>query len=129
MSEPSWREVFLDGLREGLTIAEACKRAGVSRTMAYKLRGRSRAFAEAWVEAIEEGTDRLEAEAYKRALRGSDALLIFLLKARRPHIYRERYELSHTELAREHWRALERAIEDMEREAARREREAEPGKG
>lgn len=49
--------------------------------------------------AIEAGTDRLEDIARERASRpldGSDTLLIFLLKSRRPGKYREttRHEIS-----------------------------------
>jgi len=36
--------------------------------------------------------DMLEAEAYRRAFAGSDTLIIFLLKAHKPELYRERLE-------------------------------------
>ena len=37
----------------------------------------------------------LEAEAYRRAMAGSDRLMAFLLKARRPQVYRERVDVRH----------------------------------
>jgi hypothetical protein len=63
-----------------------------------------------WDEALEDAADRLEAEAFRRAVRGvdrpvvyrgervgtvhefSDALLMFLLKAARPEKYRDRFD-------------------------------------
>src|SRR6202046_5839068 len=50
---------------------------------------RWRDFAGAWDEAIECGTERLEDEAIRRALESSDTMLIFMLKARKPAVYRE----------------------------------------
>jgi hypothetical protein len=41
----------------------------------------------AWDDAIEAGTDLLEDIARRRAVAQSDLLLIFLLRARRPHVY------------------------------------------
>lgn len=61
-----------------------CLAAGISKSHAYELRQRDEDFALRWADAIEEGTERLEEEARRRAMDGSDTLLIFLLKARRP---------------------------------------------
>jgi hypothetical protein len=47
------------------------------------------AFAAAWNEAYEQGTERLELVAQERAINGSDLLLIFLLKGRGPTKYRD----------------------------------------
>jgi hypothetical protein len=52
-------------------------------------------FAAAWDEAIEEARDLLQAEAWQRALKRSDVLLIFLLKAYRPEKYGDRMSLRH----------------------------------
>ena len=46
-------------------------------------------------QAMEEAVDVLEAVARKRAIVGSDVLLIFLLKGHRPEKYRERHEVQH----------------------------------
>lgn len=50
------------------------------------------AFREAYEEAFEASTDELERAAFQRAKDRSDLLMIFLLKARRPLVYRERVE-------------------------------------
>jgi hypothetical protein len=68
----------------------------MARTTVYEWREADQDFAASWDEAIESGTDALEDEAIKRAKAGSDTLMIFLLKARRPNKYKER---THTELA------------------------------
>src|SRR5207253_2000949 len=45
----------------------------------------------------------LEAVAIKRAHDGSDVLLIFLLKARRPDVYRDNHRVEHTERRGSSW--------------------------
>ena len=87
---------FLRALSNGATVKEASTEAGVSRNTAYTRRRLDEDFAAAWAEAVEVGTERLEAAAYRRAIDGSDVLMIFLLKSRRPEIYRERREILHT---------------------------------
>ena len=47
-------------------------------------------------EAMEEAIEVLEAAARRRAINGSDTLLIFLLKSLRPERYRERHQIEHT---------------------------------
>lgn len=92
----------LDKLREGYTPKEAAAHAGISRTTMFEWRRDDPEFAAAWVEAMEEGTDRIEAEAFRRAVEGvsrpvfqcgeevgrvqeySDTLLTLLIKGRRP---------------------------------------------
>jgi len=103
------RDRFLRALALGSTVSNAAATAGISRRRVYELREDDAEFAAAWASAIEEGTDLLEDEATRRAYRGvdtpciyrgkigdtyrtySDTLLIFLLKARRPEKYRERF--------------------------------------
>jgi hypothetical protein len=58
----------------------------------YKHRGNSEAFAGAWDDAVETGTDELEDEAFRRAKEDSDTLLIFMLKARRPGVRQGAYD-------------------------------------
>ncbi len=52
-------------------------------------------FAEAWQEIIARNTEILEQIAVRRAAEGSDQLLMFLLRARKPHMYVERHQLHH----------------------------------
>lgn len=104
---PERCERFLTALRKGLTISDAAQSAGAHRASFYERRSADPKFRSAWEDALEEGTDVLEAEAFRRAVKGverpifqggkqvgtvrerSDRLLEFLLKARRP-AYRER---------------------------------------
>ncbi|MBX9745474.1 MAG: hypothetical protein K2X34_01135 [Hyphomonadaceae bacterium] len=94
-------------------MTAAAAQARISRQALYTWRRTDPKFAHDWDEAIEAGTDLLERAALKRAVEGvkkpvfqggekvgevteySDTLLIFLLKARRPAKYRERYEVKH----------------------------------
>src|SRR3954451_22204722 len=86
----NWQPAFLEALEKGHTVAGACKAANVGRTTAYQARQRDEAFAVAWRDVEEHAIEVLEAEAYQRAMNGSDKLLMFLLRARRPEKYRDR---------------------------------------
>jgi transposase-like protein len=84
---PEKRAKILADLTEGASISRAAQAAGVPRSTLYLWRRTDKVFAEAMAEALETGTDLLEDEALRRAKEYSDALLIFLLKARRPYKY------------------------------------------
>ncbi len=102
-----WKARFLLALSEGLPILAAAKLAGVSSNAPAAERRRDPEFAAAWLQAAAIGTERLEEEAARRAYHGtlepvyhkgqicgytrkySDVLLIFLLKARKPEMYRD----------------------------------------
>ena len=85
------RAKFLASLEEGNSIARAARDAGVGPSTAYEWRTAEPEFAKAWDDAVETGTDGLEDEAIKRAKNGSDTLLIFMLKGRRPEKFKERF--------------------------------------
>lgn len=85
-------ERFLEALRETGIVREACKKSRVGRTTVYEHLKDGGAFKQAFDEAIAESTECLEEVAVHRAKDGSDLLLIFLLKSRRPDIYRDRVE-------------------------------------
>lgn len=91
-----WAPIFLKTLAETANVRAACNAAGIARKTAYQHRNRSEVFAAKWDEALDEACDILEAAARERALTMSDTLLIFLLKAHRPALYREtsRHELA-----------------------------------
>jgi hypothetical protein len=99
---------FLEALAAGWAVRHAAKLAGHGFQRWYELRDEDEDFAAAWAEAIEQGTQRLEDEALRRAVDGYDeetfngegelvrrvrrydgALLQTLLKGRRPDVYRE----------------------------------------
>jgi hypothetical protein len=95
-----------------VTLAARAVKAG--RKTLYDWREADAAFAQAWDEAQAEYDDLLEFEADRRATKGvkkpllykgsvvahvreySDALLMFRLRARRPDVYRERTDTTHT---------------------------------
>lgn len=82
-------QAILDALRAGDAIGTACARAGIGRSTFAEWRTADPALDARVDDAIEYGTDVLEDVARTRAIRGSDTLMIFLLKARRPEKYRE----------------------------------------
>lgn len=92
---PQKKGRFLKLLRERGNATEAAKYAGISRGRAYAWRDEDPEFAAKWEEALEAGTDRLVEEAEKRALGGSDTLLMFLIKGRRPEYATERRMTTH----------------------------------
>ena len=103
----AWKPVFLAHFSQTGNATESAEKAGVNRKTPYDAAKSDAEFAEAWESAREEAADRLEAEARRRAVEGterpvffqgvecgrireySDTLLIVLLKAARPHKYRE----------------------------------------
>lgn len=85
-----WMPAFLLALRNSANVRASCQAAGISRKEAYKRRGTSARFREAWDEAIEDALDVLEAVAFQRAKASSDFLLWRLLASRRRDIYGDR---------------------------------------
>ena len=102
-----WKPFFLAMLILEGTIASAAREAGVSYRTVMAQRQKDKDFAAAMLDAVELHTQRLEKEAIRRAVDGvekavyfrgvvvgkerqySDGLLQFLLRARRPDVYRE----------------------------------------
>jgi hypothetical protein len=93
---PDWSLPFLRTLAATGNVTASCAAAGIGRRTAYDRKDIDPEFAAAWQEALEAGTDELERVARDRALAGSDTLMIFLLKARRPDVYRESMEQRHS---------------------------------
>jgi hypothetical protein len=91
-----WRPAFLKGFKRTGTATGGCAHAGIQRSTAYRERQRSEKFALAWADLENEVTDRLEATALLLALKGDVRLIEFLLKARKPEMYREQHLLEHT---------------------------------
>ena len=112
------REQFFETLAKWGNVRLAAEAVAVSRSRAYELRDEDPSFAEAWDAAVDEAADRLEQEAWRRAVNGweepvfgslgggagtgevgrvqrfSNSLLIFLLKGHRPEKYAERHKLT-----------------------------------
>ena len=101
--------VFLAALAETGMVCDAAAQAGVPRASLYRKKAADADFAAAWAAALEAGLDRLRDEAVRRARDGveetvwhrgvavgtvrrySDQLLMFLLRAHQPALYREKY--------------------------------------
>jgi hypothetical protein len=109
------RHRFLEILAECGNVTLAAQAAGVARCVPYAHRQLDDSFAKAWEEAEQVAADRLEAEAWRRAVEGvpeplvsagklvrdedgqplviqrySDQLLTLLLRAHRPDKFRDR---------------------------------------
>jgi hypothetical protein len=85
-----WMPAFLLALKNSANVRASCQSAGISRKEAYKRRGNSARFREAWDEALDDALDVLEAVAFQRAKTSSDFLLWKLLASRRREIYGDR---------------------------------------
>ena len=101
-------DLFFDALARGKPAGMAAVGAGYTRAFVSELRKADADFARRWSEADNLAIERMEAEADRRAVDGtdkpvfyqgercgeireySDTLLVFRLKARRPEVYRER---------------------------------------
>lgn len=94
--DTSWHDRFIELLAQTCNVTLAAKGAGVSRSAAYVHRSLFGDFAAQWDSAEQEAIEVLEAEAWRRARRTSDTLLIFLLKAHKPDKYRENVQQQHT---------------------------------
>lgn len=104
------QDQFLAAFSTRATISAAAKAIAVGRRTHYLWLETDKAYAARFKDAEEDVTESLEAEARRRAVDGleepvhyqgervdtirrySDTLLIFLLKARRPEVYRERFD-------------------------------------
>lgn len=99
---------FLHYLAFSGSVTYASGRAGIERRTLYRRKADDEAFAAQWEEALQLGIDRLQDDAMRRALHGTERavfrngqrvgsvqqydnrLLQFLLKAHRPEVYSER---------------------------------------
>jgi hypothetical protein len=113
----NWAPTFLRHLSAYGNVTEAAKKAKVTRQAVYQRRETDQAFAEVMDDAIKLGCIALEDEARRRAYKGcdegvfykgrkvaklikySDTLLIFLLKAHKPEVYRETMRHEHVDWA------------------------------
>ena len=88
------KEAFLSAYASKFSIAATCGIVGVGRTTVFRWRETDPAFNEKFNAIDSQITDTLQARAITRALTDADqssaTLLIFLLKARLPEVYREK---------------------------------------
>lgn len=71
-----WKPVFLAALADVPVVSHACKAVEISYRHAYKTRETDEDFAKAWDEAMEQGIDRAEQEAFRRAVVGFEEPVI-----------------------------------------------------
>jgi hypothetical protein len=91
----------------------AAKAAGICRKTVNNWSHSDEVFRDAMETAKDMAADALEVEARRRAFKGSDLLLIFLLKGARPHIYRDNATIQH-EVGKS-WSDVLKALEDKRR--------------
>lgn len=107
------KAAFLEAFRLHGNVSWACRETKTNRADVYRWKEHDEQFMLAWNIAETEATETMEQEAYRRAVQGtdkpiyqsgalvgtvreySDTLLIFMLKARSPEKYRDRYDLKH----------------------------------
>ena len=94
---PTKRTAYLDALRTCPVIRSACDVAGVSRSTIHNHREADPDFALAEERAKKDGIERLEADVMQRANskdveKPSDLLSIFMLKAHKPGLYRDKID-------------------------------------
>lgn len=110
-------EIFLEEIRKTGNITHAAACANLDRKALYVKKKIDPEFCKAWEEALELGIDRLEDACMERAVFGvpdpvfyngeiiyekrvfNDSLAMFLLKKRKPHVYRDTHELWHANLS------------------------------
>lgn len=107
-------QAFLAAYEVNLNISDSCKIAGVDRRRFYEWRDNNERFRQDWQMAHENGVERLEREAYRRAVEGlerkrfkpngdpvidpdtgehyierqySDRILLALLRRHKPNVY------------------------------------------
>ena len=83
------QRAFLAAYAKCGNITQAAEVSNVGRRTHYNWMESDPGYVAAFRDACDEAIDVLEAEARRRALAGSDLLLIFQLKALRPDVYRE----------------------------------------
>lgn len=110
------KHAFLEAYAQWANISHACRVAGVPRQNVYDWQEHDPEFAAAFHIAESAATERLEREAWRRAVEGtpyertsywhgepvgtdhkieySDQLLMLLLRARKPETYREKVDVS-----------------------------------
>lgn len=111
------------------TVTAAVRKAKVARSTWYDWIENDEAFARQVLVAHDDVADDLEQEAIKRAKDGSDTLLIFLLKSKRPHQFRDKLTIEtvspdvQNRLARQADAILELCPPEMASQLANRLRE------
>lgn len=73
---PVRQRTFLRALSETGCVRDACARAGISNTSAYRMKKRAAAFSRAWDRALAKAMPTIEQAAYQRAVIGWDEPIV-----------------------------------------------------
>jgi len=88
---------FLKWLRVTGRVNRACDIVGIGRRTVYEWKSEDPQFREAWIAAKaaarESRVEQLEEAAYERAIKRSDSMLRFMLKAEKPEKYSDNPEV------------------------------------
>jgi len=94
------KEQILRALGMGMSVVKACNVSGITKKTYYRWREADAAFDAECDEAYKSGTESLEDAMMEKAVRMDDSASvtagIFILKARKPEMYRERSTVEHT---------------------------------
>lgn len=90
------KKKFLNAYARCGSISHAAKEAGIFRSQHYRWLNEDARYAKLFLQAEEILTESLEFEARQRAIKGSDLLLIFLLKGLKPDKYRDNVNVNHS---------------------------------
>lgn len=89
------QRLFLSAFAVTGNVTNAAELSGLTRQSHYRWQWEGDAeYAKAFAAARDVALDRLEGEARRRALNGSDVLMMFLLKAHRPEVFRDQHNLT-----------------------------------
>lgn len=84
---PKKRATFLSAIAQGMGVDKAAELIGSHRRTLYKWRDALPEFKQAWDEAIDACTDKLEARLQELAIEGDVTALIFMLRSRKAEVY------------------------------------------
>jgi len=116
------KHAFLECYSQWANISYACQMSGVARQCVYDWQEHDPIFALAFQQAEAAATERLEREAWRRATEGtpykrtsywhgepvgtdekiefSDQLMLLLLRARKPDVYREKVDVNVSQIVK-----------------------------
>lgn len=93
---PEKKKAFLEAYANGGTVEQACRKVGISWMSITNHRRSDPAFKKAFEDAQDKNTDKLEEVVHHMAhTQRNMVACFFLLKARRPHIYRDNVSVVH----------------------------------
>lgn len=97
-TENGQKEAFLESLKKGAAINEACEMANVARVTIWRWRKSSKEFNEEVLEILDSRTQTVEDALYMNAIKGNVVAQIFWLKNRGQERWKDKqeYNLNHS---------------------------------